>query len=54
MTDFTNDQPIEQPKYSGLLQNIFPDGTIEYNGEIGMPDDFPLTPAEAHEVAYPN
>jgi hypothetical protein len=41
----------EQPATSGLLQNIFPDGTIEYDGEIGLPEDFPLTEAEANEIA---
>jgi len=43
----------EQPRYSGLLQNIFPDGTIEYDGQIGLPEDFPLTEAELHEVTHP-
>ena len=43
----------EQPKFSGLLQNIFPDGTIEYGGQIGMPEDFPLTQAELLEVEHP-
>ena len=35
------------------LQNIFPDGTIEYDGQIGEPDDFPLTDAERAEVENP-
>lgn len=35
------------------LQNIFPDGTIEYDGQIGFPDDFPLTDAERAEVENP-
>jgi hypothetical protein len=35
------------------LQNIFPDGTIEYDGEIGVPEDFPLTDAELAEVLDP-
>lgn len=43
----------ELPKFSGLLQNIFPDGTIEYDGAIGQPKDFPLTPAEQLEVLNP-
>jgi hypothetical protein len=43
----------EPPKFSGLLQNIFPDGTIEYDGQIGLPDDFPLTDAERAEVENP-
>jgi hypothetical protein len=43
----------ELPKFSGLLQNIFPDGTIEYDGVIGQPMDFPLTEAEQAEVLNP-
>ena len=65
MTDTILDQEIEQeipvieepapepPKFSGLLRNIFPDGTIEYDGEIGLPEDFPLTDAELAEVLDP-
>ena len=61
MTDTILDQEIpvieepapEPPKFSGLLRNIFPDGTIEYDGEIGLPDDFPLTEAELAEVLDP-
>ena len=41
---------IEPPKFSHLLINIFPDGTVEYDGEIGAPEDFPLTEAELAEV----
>lgn len=47
-------EPQEQQEQGiaySLLQNIFPDGTIEYDGEIGMPEDFPLTDAELNEVA---
>jgi hypothetical protein len=43
----------EPPKFSGLLRNIFPDGTIEYDGQIGAPEDFPLTEAELAEVGNP-
>lgn len=43
----------EPPKFSGLLNNIFSDGTIEYNGQIGAPEDFPLTEAELAEVLDP-
>lgn len=43
----------EPPKFSGLLTNIFPDGTIEYDGQIGAPEDFPLTEAELAEVGSP-
>ena len=43
----------ETPRFSGLLQNIFPDGTIQYDGQIGQPEDFPLTDAEQWEVAHP-
>jgi len=65
MTDTILDQEIEQeipvieelapepPKFSGLMSNIFPDGTIEYDGEIGLPEDFPLTDAELAEVLDP-
>jgi hypothetical protein len=42
--------PPEPPKFSHLLINIFPDGTVEYDGEIGPPEDFPLTEAELTEV----
>jgi hypothetical protein len=44
------DHIIEQPKFSRLLINIFPDGTVEYDEEIGAPEDFPLTEAELAEV----
>jgi len=44
----------EQPKFSGLLQSIFPDGTIQYDGQIGQPEDFPLTEAELWEVEHPS
>lgn len=44
------DDIIEQPKFSRLLINIFPDGTVEYDGEIGVPENFPLTEAELAEV----
>jgi hypothetical protein len=40
----------ELPKFSRLLINIFPDGTVEYEGETGPPEDFPLTEAERAEV----
>lgn len=40
----------EQQRYSGLLQNIFPDGTIEYDEQVGLPEDFPLTEAELNEI----
>lgn len=43
----------EQPKFSGLLHNIFPNGTIEYDGQIGLPEDFPLTEAELQEAKRP-
>jgi hypothetical protein len=47
-------EPIEAPpeplKFSRLLVNIFPDGTVEYDGEIGPPEDFSLTEAERVEV----
>jgi hypothetical protein len=51
--DREQEAPVEPPKYSGLLQNIFPDGTIEYDGTIGTPDQFPLTEAELAEVGAP-
>jgi hypothetical protein len=61
MTDTILDQEIpeieepapEPPKFSGLMTNIFPNGTIEYDGEIGLPEDFPLTDAELAEVLDP-
>jgi hypothetical protein len=42
--------PPEPPKFSRLLINISPDGTVEYDGEIGLPEEFPLTEAELAEV----
>ena len=42
--------PPEPPRFSRLLINIFPDGTVEYDGEIGLPEEFPLTEAELAEV----
>lgn len=39
----------ETPKSSGLFTNIFPDGTIEYDGVIGEHTEFPLTQAELDE-----
>jgi hypothetical protein len=64
MSEITPDQDIktleqelleieEQPRYSGLLQSIFPDGTIQYDGVVGEPDEFPLTDAELAEVLSP-
>lgn len=49
------DDIIESPKaplrYSGKLNSIFPEnGTIDYDGQIGTPDQFPLTPLELAEV----
>ena len=44
---------IEPPKFSGKLQNIFPDGTIQYDDQIGLPEHFPLTEAELTEVRNP-
>jgi hypothetical protein len=41
---------LPAPKFSGLLQNIFPDGTIQYDNRIGSAEDFPLTSAELAEV----
>lgn len=45
------DEIIDTPLFSGKLQNIFPNGTIEYDGQIGLPARFPLTAAEKAEVA---
>jgi hypothetical protein len=39
-----------QPRYSGLLQLIYPDGTIQYDGQVGLPGDFPLTEAEINDI----
>jgi hypothetical protein len=44
---------IELPKFSGKLQNIFPDGTVQYDDQIGLPSEFPLTEAELQEVNNP-
>jgi hypothetical protein len=42
----------EEPRYSGLLETIFPDGTIAYDGQVGPPENFPLTEAELAEVQH--
>jgi hypothetical protein len=46
-------EPVEQPRFSGLLQGINPDGTIQYDNQVGPPEDFPLTEAELYEVTHP-
>jgi hypothetical protein len=38
-----------QPAFSGLFQGIFPDGTIQYDDQVGPPENFPLTEAELNE-----
>lgn len=49
------EEPTPEPlKFSGLMTNVFPDGTIEYDGEIGAPEDFPLTEAEFIEATTVN
>ncbi len=45
-----NEIVMEEPRYSGKLQLIFENGTIQYDEQIGPPDDFPLTEAERTEV----
>jgi hypothetical protein len=52
ISEFEEPAP-DPPKFSGLLNNIFSDGTIEYDGQIGAPEDFPLTEAELAEVLHP-
>lgn len=47
------EEVVEQPKFSGKLQAIFHDGTIQYDDKIGPPEQFPLTEAEWHEVRNP-
>ena len=46
-------EPAEAPRSYSLMTNIFPDGTVEYDGEIGLPEDFPLTDAELAQVLNP-
>lgn len=41
---------IEQPKFSGKLQTILPNGNVIYDGVEGLPSSFPLTEAEIAEV----
>ena len=56
MTDLpldTEETTVEAPRFSGLLHSIYPDGTIGYGDEIGLPEDFPLTEAELAEVSNP-
>jgi hypothetical protein len=48
-----DEEIIDQPKYSGKLENIFSDGTVQYDGVVGKPEDFPLTEAELAEVHNP-
>lgn len=40
----------EQTQAFSLLQSIFPDGTIQYDDQVGLPEDFPLTDAELLEI----
>jgi hypothetical protein len=40
----------ESKVFSGLFQGIFPDGTIQYDDQVGLPGDFPLTQAEIDEI----
>lgn len=47
------ERTFEPPKFSGKLQSIFPDGTIQYDDQIGQPESFPLTEAEWNEVRNP-
>jgi hypothetical protein len=44
---------VEIQRFSGKLENIFEDGTIQYDGVIGKPEDFPLTECELDEVMNP-
>lgn len=44
---------VEIPRFSGKLENIFQDGTIQYDGVIGKPEQFPLTEYELNEVMNP-
>ena len=56
MTDLpldTEETTVKPPRFSGLLHSIYPDGTIGYGDEIGLPEDFPLTEAELAEVSNP-
>ena len=46
-------EAVEIPKFSGKLENIFEDGTVQYDGVIGKPEDFPLTECELNEVMNP-
>lgn len=48
-----NEPNPEAPKFSGKLQSIFSDGTIQYDDQIGVPENFPLTEAEWLEVRNP-
>jgi hypothetical protein len=43
-------EPVEQSHFSGQLQFIYPDGTVQYNDQIGAPEDFPLTEAEILQI----
>ena len=43
-------EPIEQSHFSGQLQFIYLDGTVQYDDQIGLPEDFPLTEAELLQI----
>ncbi len=47
------EEEVEAPKFSGKLESIFENGTIRYDGVIGLPSQFPLTEAELKEVNNP-
>jgi hypothetical protein len=44
---------VEIPKFSGKLENIFEDGTVQYDGVVGKPEEVPLTESELNEVMNP-
>ena len=43
-------EKTKEINYSGKLQCIFPDGTIQYDDVVGKPSEFPLTKHELSEV----
>lgn len=44
-------EQAEHNAYSGLFQGIFPDGSIQYDDQVGLPEDFPLTQAELDVIS---
>lgn len=53
MDEIIDKEELSPPRFSGKLENIFSDGTVQYDGRIGLPAEFPLTEAELVEARNP-